>query len=157
MCLNTLGESRALCEVRWWLVWVSMDLFTHYRPHRQDSMCMPCVSLLQTSRDWSDASHCYQRGQEVVDLESFQETYSSVQLHQVASRQSVYTVHATTKTCNRNNLPAGGPSLAMARERHRQKDWKSLHLCIIVYSVWSFYAQLWLEHPCKEKTKLMNY
>lgn len=37
---------------RWWLVWVSMGLFTHYRPHRQDTVktayvCHVCLNYRQ--------------------------------------------------------------------------------------------------------------
>lgn len=100
--------------IRWWLVWISASLFTHYRPHRQDSICTPCVAQLHAGRDWSTAKQNHQRWKGRVHHLAFvvEALICRELLHVALWVPAVPSLRPTTNTCNWDGLSAEGSSLA---------------------------------------------
>lgn len=96
---------------RWWLVWISRALFTHYRPHRQDTVKAAyvhhvCLNYRQTTTGQLLSSHM--RDEKQNSDRSGSVMYKCVY---ILNFNMVIPACATTKACNWDCLWARGLQL----------------------------------------------
>lgn len=143
--------------VRWWLVWISMGLFTHYRPHRQDTVKTAyarhvCLNYRQAMTGQLLSSTIRH------ERESLRFCYRNSNIFLTfpywCSQCSLLSSCPTTKTCNWDHLSAEGSSLAEVTEQS-YRCWKCLRcrmivgcVCLLVPSCSAFIGTL-----LQEKTK----